>query len=781
MGPRLVNTFPGSIAGPIVPGDSFQLGLKSETASVSLASLDVKLGMTSLSRGLLVPELDPALAKRGASVRLETTERRRPATGAITRSVASNSLQLQKTSNAIDDQCVYEIATPIEATSSTLGHFKIRSSSWTLFSPDWINKTQMTGVYLGLEHGGLGTALYAFLRDNGSGGSLVVGGPLASFGGARPGEQEISFAWTALPSDTLIEIWIFFNLVGYGPPFSPAYEPVVEVWTKVAGVDPSPVIQVVIPASTIGHFVVQGTENFRAANSETVSRLFVGNAGRTGDLLKVDDFEIFPDFRFAVREGIPLRGCTLSVLPDAPVVYQSTDGLLPRELPVGRWNIEGAAPIDSLSYVSAQRSAVHNMSLSKPTSGRMAYSKLEPKMESISPVSSNDGCMIEALLAGRPSGYDGDLFGAGVSLDDGAKLFQVGMLNSADTYTFGLLRSLAQQSTVAGYYLPTVAADFRAQRLLRLVVDRRRNKVSVSFDGVKQIERALSSSTFPSTEGAGGKARFGHVFSSASRGIVDVGFVNYLSRYLAYEAEDAALPTGSSVSFTAVTASDGSGSSMMTSDALHISKKAFGVSGSKRYFSRAHGFAELGGFLADFRARVLTYTNEKGALFSPSFSTGVGMSVFLGNKRLQVVFANCGVFGKKIAVLPGSGSFQDVLSQTALGKKFSAPASWDAWGNYRVVMRAGVSIEVWTGPITDSPALVIPWRDATNGFDLPADSTAPSIAFGHFDGASASESEWGHLRWGSSSGFEAAVTPKFDSLPPYLFGGRATIFSKFED
>lgn len=781
MGLRLVNSFPSS-ADPIVPGGPLRLGLKSERNRVILGSLNVKFGLTSLAKGLVVPESDPILADRGMTVGYETTERRRPISGAAATSIVSGSLHIEKEDDLDRNLCVYELSFPIAQSASMLGYFKIRTStSWTLFDPDWVDETDMSGVYLGLEHGGYNTALYTFLRNAGAGGSLVVGGPLPGLGDTRPGQQELTdFTWAGLADNTVVEIWIFFNNVGHVPPFDPPYLPVVEVWTKRAGLDEVPVIQAVIPVSDLGSFPSAGADNFRRLGGTPMGRLFIGNAGRTGDLLKVDDFALYPDFRYAVRDGISMPGTKMEFLPDAPVVYRATDKKLPRDLVIGRWSTEGIAPNDVLAYVSAQRAAVRHSTITKSTSGRMAYVKTEPRVEVASPVASSDGFMIEAYLAGLPEDYEGALFGGGISVDDGTNLFQVGMINSGTQFTHALLSVVASQTSIDGYYLPTEDVDFRTPQLVRLVVDRRRDKVSLYVDETKVLDRTLSTSTFPATEGDGGKVRFGHVFDSASTGQVSVRFVNYLSRYLAFEAEDGDLPTAAEVVFAANTANDGDGSSAIDGDVLRISKSTLD-DGSYRYFSKDQKFEEVGGILVDFKVRVRSFTDANGTPFAPTSSTGAGLELYLGNKKLTLLFANCGIFGKKIAVIPGSGSIEDILTQTVLGKRFSAAVDWSVATSYRVVLRAGAAIEVWAGSIVDSPAISIPWGGFVDGFDLPLDSTDPAIAFGHFDADTTSESEWEYVRWGSSNGYEAALTPVFETLPSYLFGGRSLVMAEFED
>jgi hypothetical protein len=150
-----------------------------------------------------------------------------------------------------------------------------------------------------------------------------------------------------------------------------------------------------------------------------------------------------------------------------------------------------------------------------------------------------------------------------------------------------------------------------------------------------------------------------------------------------------------------------------------------------------------------------------------------------------LAFFDCGIGGRKIGVVPGSGSESDILNQTPLGIKFSSEVDWTVLNQYRVVVQAFQSIRVWAGSFMAEPLITIPWRNATDGFDLPLDVTTPGVAFGHFNHftlPSSSTTKWKFFRWGHSNGYEVAVGQKFSSgVPSYAFGGKAFILSEFNE
>lgn len=782
MSVRLVNSVPGLLNEPMKPGGVFHLGLRSEDESIQLGTLKALAGFSSMAHRGVLPLDDTELTRIGVGTVLATSERRQPASGIITSSIVGPTLELLKTDNSDFNNCIYELTIPTDGAKSCLAYFKFRKSPWTLFTPDWTDLTQMTGLYFGLENGPLNTAAYAFLRNGGGNGSLVVGGPLPSFSAARPGQQELStFGWAAFPDDTPIEVWIYYNMAGYSPPFLPSYTPVVEIWTRRPDTESIPTTRLIQPLGAFGNFPASGNLNFRRGPKNEL-RLFFGNAGRSGDVLKLDDWALFPDFRVAVNEGIAFRDVDLKKLPDAPVRYDARLGTLPSETNPGRWFplsfFDSMKPLEEVRYRSGQKKTPTHLTLSKKFPQSSGFQKSEPRIEVSAPVSSQDGAMVEAFMSGSPERIAGDLFSGVLSIDDGSRLFQVSMVESPTRRTLGVLKSSPGFDLDTDYHLPIEDIDYRTMKLVRLVVDRRRGRVALDVDEKLIVDRPISD-PFPASPTGAGRVSFGFLNSADTLGKLNVTFLNYLPRLLAYEVTDG-LPTAAPVAFTAQSFGDGSGSSSVADGRLLINKKSFNTLGSLRLFHRNHEVCDDGGILIDFKVKVQDFTNSLGAQFAPLSAVGAGVTIFNGVKRCRLGFFNCGAYGKRIGVIP-SGGQEEILNQTATGKMFSAPANWDVEDRYRIVVRAYDAIEVWATSVVNKPIISIPWRNDTEGFDLPLDSTSPSISFGHYDENTSSMTKWGYVRWGSSNGLEVGITPQFSSYPSYLFGGRSFLMASVEE
>lgn len=785
MSVRLVNTVPGLLDEPMRPGEAFHLGLKSELQTFTFSSLRTLAGFSSMAHRGVLPLDDTELLRIGAKTVLTTSERRQPASGIITSSIVGPTLELSKTDNSDFNQCVYEVTIPTDKARSCLAYFKFRKSPWTLFTPDWTNLTQMTGLYFGLENGPVNTALYTFFRNAGGNGSMVVGGPLQTFSSARPGQLEFSdFGWAAFPADTTMEVWIYFNMAGYPSPFLPAHTPVVEVWTRRPDIEATPIVRVTAPLGTFGNFPVSGNLNYRGGPKNEL-RLFFGNAGRSGDVLKLNDWALFPDFRVAIHEGQAYPGTDYRRLPDAPVTYDARQGFRPSDVVPGRWfplpDAGSMKTIDEVRYRSGQKKTPTHLTLSKKFTQASGFQKLEPRLETLAPVLSADGAMLEAFMSGSPERISGDLFSGVLSVDDGQKLYQASFVESPLQRTIGVLKDSAFLTDIdLGYYKPVDDVDYRTMKLVRLVVDRRRGRVALDIDNTRVVDRPISD-PFPTSPTGAGRMSFGFLNSADTLGKLNITFLNYLSRFLAYEGSDVLLPTAAPVVFASQVFGDPTGSSSLEDGKLLINKKSFNTVNSLRLFNRAHDFDTTCGFLVDFKVKVQDFTGILGNQFAPLSSVGAGISVFDGNKMMRVGFFNCGAFGKRIGVVP-SGGESEILNQTPTGKAFSAPINWDVEDSYRVVLRSFHAIEVWATSVVNKPIISIPWRNDTNGFDLPIeDDVVPMISFGHYEESTSSLTKWEYVRWGSSNGFEAGIAPQFDSYPSYLFGGRSLIVVTAED
>jgi hypothetical protein len=895
---RLVNTVPGDVSSPVRPGQLFHLGLKSETQNVQLASVQVDSGFSNIQNHGVLPENDTTSERIGVETSFSTSENRAPVSGSVTKSLSSGSVVLTKTTNSLFEEGIYRLKFPIQQGASILGYFKFRKkSAWTTYNPDWCSLTNMVGMYFGLEHGTFNTAAYAFLRDNGSGGSIVFGGPLQSYSTARPGQTEIaqdldpvtggSQGWMGLANDSVLELFIRFNT--FVNPFR------AELWTRIAS-STLPVFQGSILVGALGQFPSMLFTNGREGTSETAS-LFFGNIGRSGDILQLDDWGLFPDFRSSIRNGLATSDSEVLTLPDLPLQFRAKDSVSPTDVKVGRWFEAGSLPMaSSFFYQPGTFLKPQHLSLSKSTGGDMTFKRTEPRLEERA-----DGVMMEAFVSAESISRIGDLVGGGFGFNDGLNLYQVAPLETVTERNWGLLTSTALATSTAGYLTPALENDFRSPKLLRVLLDRRRGKVSMEIDDVEVVSAPTSapaqissttqafpltsftgttlntqvstdggttwiprSHTFSSTPtdiagivsalngnavwtGSGpsqieavdrgsffsirtigtgsllgigvlastaigtgklaltiqnsfgsqtsfplsgsttGRVEFGHPSSLAYESKFNLSSLTYLSRFLSWHSEDSLKPDSvalpSSIRFTYNT----TGLNIETASPTEftLTKGEFSNSSFKAFYKKDQSLTDVGSAQIDFKMQVVGYTDDLGRVNAPSTSVDAGICIFLGNKRLRLAFFDCGIGGRKIGVVPGSGSESDILNQTPLGIKFSSEVDWTVLNQYRVVVQAFQSIRVWAGSFMAEPLITIPWRNATDGFDLPLDVTTPGVAFGHFNHftlPSSSTTKWKFFRWGHSNGYEVAVGQKFSSgVPSYAFGGKAFILSEFNE
>lgn len=898
MAPRLVNTVPGDITTPVKPGQLFHLGLKSETQNVQLASLAIDSGFSNIQNHAVLPELDTVNDAYGVTTLFETSEKRAPAAGSVTKLISGGSLVLTKTTNSLFEQGVYTLNVPIVPGASTMGYFKFRKkTAWVTHNPDWCSLTNMVGMYFGLEHGTFNTAAYAFLRDNGTGGSIVFAGPLQSFSTARPGQTELAQdldpvtggnqGWMSLADDSVLEVFIRFNTSVV--PFR------AELWTRIPA-SQSPVFQGSILVGALGQFPSTLFTNGRTGTSETAS-LFFGNIGRTGDILQLDDWALFPDFRASVRSGLAVSDSEVLTLPDLPAEYKASNAVLPTDLPVGRWFEAGTLPMSSSFFYQPGRFLKpQHLSMDKAVAGSLQYQRTEPRLEQRA-----DGVMMEAFVSAESVSRLGDLVGGGFGFKDGLNSYQIAPLETVTQRNWGLLLS-GPESLTTGYLVPAIEHDFRSPKLVRMLLDRRRKTLSLEIDDTKVASTATSSpaevfsgtqafpltsftgttlntsissdaggswvtrshvfastpttvagivaalngnavwrgagateieavdrgaffsirtiqtgtlmgvrvdastavgtgklnlptvtpffgaeTTFPLSGSLTGIVAFGHPSVAAYESTFNVSSLNYMTRYLAWDAEDSLTPDSvalpSDIRFTYDTV--GLNIESPTPSEFSLTKGDYANSTFKAVYTKTQSLTDVGSIQIDFKVQVAGYTDETGRVNAPLTSVDAGIVIYLGNKRVRLGFFDCGLNGRKIGVIPGSGSEVDILNQTPLGVKFSTDVDWTVMNQYRIVVQAFQSIRVWAGSFLADPIITIPWRNATQGFDLPLDLTPSAVGFGHFNHfalPSSSTTKWKFFRWGHSNGYEMAVGQKFPlGVPSYAFGGKAFILSDFDE
>lgn len=288
------------------------------------------------------------------------------------------------------------------------------------------------------------------------------------------------------------------------------------------------------------------------------------------------------------------------------------------------------------------------------------------------------------------------------------------------------------------------------------------------------------------TSSVGGRFAVGHPIQDSTTSELKLSYLRYLTRYLAWEAEDGLLPTDPIQGATQfVLDTLGVGTSQMEAGKLVIVKPDFSSGPTRQIFKKAQNFNSVSGVQVDFDFDVESYANHFGQANAPNVAVGAGVTVYLGDKRVCFNVYDCGMSGRKVGILSGSGTEQDILNQTALGLRTSAFVDWTRPNKYRIVVKAFQAIEVWSGSVIDAPIISIPWRDDLNGFDLPLDNSPAGVAFGHFSfltNPSSSKTNWRYFRWGFSNGYEMSVQQKYpNGVPKFAFGGKAFILSTFDE
>jgi hypothetical protein len=776
VGLRLVNTAPGDISDPIKPGQPVHLGLKSESLSVVVGDIQADVAMSGIAYSEALPEADGDLATRVLGVALESPERIQPYNGEATRSIVSSRLSITKTSNSQFEKGIYEIQFSVEERASVLAHFKFRKKTWTLGTYDWANDvSQVAGLFFGLENGIYNTAIYAFLRGNGAG-AVLYGGPQQEVAGEREGQDEAAWSWTGLSTNAVLNLYLVFNALGYSsaPAIGvPTDVPLVEIWGQLPS-DTSPVVLAYIPIGSLGQFPAESelVSNKRAGPSNT-GTIYFGVAGATGDELELEDWSVYPDFRFAVRDGNGTALNALKILPDAPVRFHSKDNVVPTELSVGKWQKSGTAEA-AMKFAPGVLTKPMFFQVVNDEEGATVFFKDEPRIEQ-EQVDSLDGFMVEAFCYGEETTRDGDSPNIGFGIKDGAKDYQLCFLQSEEQRTVGVY-STGDDTLVASYHLPATDVDWTSPKLYQLVVDRRRGELLLYVEGVEVLS-VLLSETFP-TDTGDARVYFGHPRAHTTKSKLNLTFLNYLPRFRAWEGEDGDLPSAAPAAQQFTLDSSGTGSSAMSSGVLSIGKTSL-AAGSKRFYKKSLEVSEFTGFQVDFSARVKEYANSDGTPYAPNSGTGVGLTVRLGTKRVDLRFYDCGFHGKKVGIVPGSGSESDILSQSALGKRFSATFDWSVMESYRLIVKGYDAIELWANTIVTSPLITIPWDGA---FDVPLDSDPIGLVFGHFDADKTSISEWSYVRWGLSNGYEMSILPAYpEGFSRALFGGRLFLRTMFNE
>jgi hypothetical protein len=767
----LVNTTPGDYPQPLVPGGPLSFGLRCDAQAVDFTSIQARLGYSNLAHvGGTLPEGNSKLPH----VAYESPERWKPVMYELERAILGNTISIGSGSDPTKAQRgVYEVAVPVAGMASVMASVTLQvSSAWSKGLHFWNSMDQLVPVYLGLEYGPLNTGLFVALRDDGAGGSVVAGGPLQAFSQARGGQVELpGVGWGAA---TQITVFLLFDLEKLQA----------SVWTQTNS-QAAPTKHPPISTQSLGTFkkLSTGFSQWRDGPSQTL-RLFFGSDSFPLDSVVITDFAIYPDFRQAVVGGLAGVDHGVSVSPESPHTYRADLGVLPSDprLP-SRWRpADATEPLGEKFYFQPGRpSSPLYVALTKGmVAKQVALQRMEPRL-----LGTASGFSVEAWMGGLLNAPAITDVGMGFYVEDGVHRYQVVMLDNQVVRTFGILKDAGAPLDIdAGYWTPRdlggniIDYDYRGLRYVRLAMDRGRNRLELFLDDVDVPVLSIDTATnvLPPSNPNSGTVTVGHVDYTAMSGEFRLGLLNYLADFQSWEAGGGA-PTalGWGYDLHAGTVVPG---------APFIVKKT--QADSLSHFTKvwkAHPFSAKRGFQVDFRARVADYQDNAGNLNVPNIWTGAGVSVFLGNLdtlannfcRVHVGFFDCGVFGRKIGIIPGNGTVEDILRQTPLGASHSADAAWGEMATYRLVYVPFSRMEVWSSNYLQRPIITVPWDPEIVGFHLEEDvpETTPSVAFGFFNQDALGSSEWEYVRFGSSYGYDVQLTQAPSEDMSTIFDGRS--------
>jgi hypothetical protein len=761
---NLVNTVPGKSTESISPGGPFHLGFR---GPVLLSTVNVALGVTDLRHHQELPEDDAKLPE----VAFRSVERLQPESGSISVGLSQGNLVLSRSSSSQFQKSTYEVRVPIDMNASILGYAKVRRGNWALKdSPDWCPLTGMVGLYFGLRHGQYNTGCYTFLRQKPvSGQQVIISGPLQAFQQARPNQHGVDLDWASVPVGEDIEFWIFINNDGYELPFDPPHVPSYDVWVS------SPTLGMVHVDR--GHLMHMGQDPKKA--QETYATLFFGNAGQAGDVFEFIDWGIFQSFSVAIENGSPRAGHEITVRASSPVTYRAEDGRQPDALRAGRWFYPSDAGVlprkVAFGFQPGRKSFPQSVILSKDVKlGHSAFERDEPQLNE-----RQTGFMVEGFISATPKGYDGDAFGAGLEVDDGAYSFRILMLNTVDGRALGVPYAGLPPSHAVNYAL-IEGVDFTSFKLIRMTYDRPRGRLLVDVEGVRSLDLLVPQDiALPTSNVAGkGRVRFGHLIDVNSGGDFAASFVNFMSEYLAYEAADGVLPPAAAVPFTQYVV--GAGTFSLVDGAVLIEKPEYAAPLTYAMYRRNHPVDAWRGAFLEFTSKVSFYTDQFGTSLPKNTFTGVAVTLHMGSQRLQLGFYDAGAHGRLIGILSKDGTHEDIINQTDLGRRFSFRTDWLDEHTYRVHYKPYDRIEIWVDTVVGPPALIIPWESEDM---LAADTGVPTgVSFGHVSENQSSRSQWKSVRYGITTGFDVGVQKVYEGEPSDAqFGGKAMFIAQVGD
>lgn len=771
MAANIVNRIPGDLDEPFSPYDALQLGLKTSTAAarVDLESLNFILGYSAFVHKGEIPT-DQVFPEGEATLR--TIEHKSPAGSNSTVTIDGDD-NLVVTKGASDlNPSIFELTVPhTDPKTSVMARIRFKINlAWTPGSPNWTSETDIVAPFLGLEIGLDNKMATVCLRDDGANGEVVFGGPLLAFGGARTTEGTFASDWLSQPDNSSYELLIFVDRYAHRISIG-----------KISSGDTS-----VQPVGTIDYddLVVfpapgEAATQTREGASDTIT-LYFGNVGTAGSVLVIEDWGLYTDIRLPFNEGATRGSDSIVMKSDCPVQFDARNKVLPSKMNPGRWlPLDGDnAPEPTFGYRPGVNRTPEHIVIPKEGSASVGYTKKEPYLESLT-----EGYLAEIYMAEDLVIPYQETTAAGISVDDGDKVLKLYLLDNGARRSIGLLKDVALLGDMdQGYYLPSDDDDVTITKmgLYRLLFDRINDRIIVFNDWQKLLETSPSTATLPPSLTGEGQISFGHIEPVNTEVDLKVGLFNFFPVYgywdleLGYEPQSVSLPADTRFYYTGIR----TGEWYLTSDGFEINKLDVTYDDGCAYLTKtlSVGTQAADSAVLDFTAYVTKYT-KGGVLSYPGVSTGVGANIDLNGKTIQFRFFDCGLHGKKIGIVPGSGSEDDILNQSELGRQFSASHDWTESTNYRILVSRNEFIKVWVDSITSDPVLTLLWDKATGSFDLPdteGGNTQPNFHLGHFDGQTTSQSIWTRIGWGTGRGYELGVTIEYPGgvAPSSVFDGK---------
>lgn len=749
-----VNNIPGAdYTGQVGPQDYVHAGLRSGSLKVQPGSINMLVAPTSLQLNPdHAPTGDAALATKATAAFVAPEREDATPNATIT---AAGYLQIQKSVLGTTENSVFEISRVLGHSRPVMAFVQLHvNHSWGVGSPGWCSLGNMAAPYMALEYGPLNTALYVFLRNVAGVGSLVVGGPQPTAGAARGGQATIAYDWVSLIPDGDTLNLIFWIDAGN------------DAW-KLQAVSAAGVTTDITTGylSTLGTFPSTGA-NRRVSTSDQ-ARLIIGSGYKT-DAVKFADWALFSDVRSVFEAGRPGVEAETVLRPNSPLTFEPWRGILPGDVE-SPWFTAGTLTVSLETEANSADPGILSLEkLSLTDSGSLWRG--EPDL--------SGGFTFEMSATLVSSAQDGDTTGCGVYAEPttGKAVFLAFLLVSG-TRKIGLWKGGGigvSRTDSANYYLADV--DWSVRRNYAVTYDTLRDKVTVFVDSAPVITKTISSD-LGTPLATGARVYVGFPEVGATAGSLSVYALRLATGSKAWDAVDAALPSSGGL-FNLVW-----GGSATTNMVGGKAKLVTGPTGGYAFYSKAVSFDSAGGFRVDATVAVPAATDSHGVAFPPNANTGVGIRVYTGTQVVRVGLYDCGVHGRKIGVVPGSGSEQDILNQTELGRAFSAPWDWTAEVHIRVELVMYDAVRIWVGSV-DSPNPVLitfPWIGSTDSFDLPSDVTSPALEFGHLDPGPTSTSDWGRVEWAVSRGYDISARPVYSGILDHLFGGKIFVLTEFTE